>query len=104
MIGSEHLKKRNNYNVEKNEVSKYLLENKIKGLFSANSGYGEKKLLASMSLKVKAFWKKENNTYPFSFKQKKIVINDNESKPILLIERQQFNYKRVNPNQHLNKN
>jgi hypothetical protein len=83
---------------------KFLLENRKKGVFSSSSDFTEKKLLMSMSTKVNVFWKKENNTYPFTFKQKKIMKNNNGDFPILMVERQQFNFKRVNPNQFLQKN
>lgn len=103
-ISEKQLKKRNHYNFQNNEISNFLIKNKNKGLFTSNTGYTEKKLLSSMCLKVRAFWNKENNTYPFSFKQKKLLINKEGKLPILLIERQQFNFKRVNPNQFLLKN
>lgn len=86
-----------------NGISEFLLENRRKGVFGGTSDFAEKKLLMSMSAKVNVFWKRENNTYPFTFKQKKLVKNSSEDLPILMIERQQFNFKRVNPNQHLHK-
>jgi len=69
-------------------------------VFTSASDFTEKKLLMSMSSKVSVFWKKENNTYPFTFKQKKLLKNNDKNFPILMIERQQFNFKRVNPNQY----
>lgn len=86
-----------------NGITEFLLENRRKGVFGGTSDFAEKKLLMSMSSKVNVFWKRENNTYPFTFKQKKLVKNSSEDLPILMIERQQFNFKRVNPNQHLHK-
>lgn len=71
-------------------------------LFSSRTNeLAERKLIANMSNKIKIFWKKYNNTYPFTFKQSRLEKTKNLESPLLLIERHQYNFKRVNPNQNL---
>lgn len=58
----------------------------------------EKKLISNISNKIKTFWKKFNNTYPFCFKLNRLEKTDNDEIPLILIEKQQYNFKKINPN------
>lgn len=60
----------------------------------------ERKVLNSMINKIKVFWDRVNNTYPFTFKHKKLLGSRNREFSGMVLEKQQFDYKRVNPNQN----
>jgi hypothetical protein len=53
----------------------------------------------NMSKKLNAFWKKQNYTYPFTFKQTQLMSTNNSDYPFITVEKFQYNFKRVNPNQ-----
>lgn len=84
------------------ETSEYLAANRKQKIYSARtSELAERKLISNMSNRVKIFWKGYNYTYPFTFKQCRLERTKDKSNPLLLIERHQYNFKRVNPNQNL---
>lgn len=60
----------------------------------------ERKVLNSMVNKIKVFWNGLNNTYPFTFKQKRLMRALGKDVSWMVLEKQQFDYKRVNPNQN----
>lgn len=63
-----------------------------------NSRVSEVFQLENMSKKIGAFWMKVNNSYPFAFKQSKLKKTDRNDIPFIVIEKFQYNFKRVNPN------
>lgn len=81
------------------DTSTYLTRNSKKTLFSYKTNeLAEKKLISNICNKIKIFWKKFNNTYPFCFKLNRLEKTDNDEIPLILIEKQQYNFKKINPN------
>ena len=94
------LGKRENFKQINNVTSRFLSENKKHLIFSSRSvDLAERKVLANMSNKVRLFWKGFNKTYPFPFKQSRLETTQNPDCQLLLIEKLQYNFKKVNPNQ-----
>lgn len=92
------LKKRNHFIEENKDLSNFLMkENNFKQ--KKNENYC---LPFSMTKRVKDFWDKKNNTYPFIFKHLRLQKLQKNKKSLLLIEKQRFDFKRVNPNQGMN--
>jgi hypothetical protein len=58
----------------------------------------ERKVLSNMSNKIRQYWKGFNNTYPFAFKQNKLIKNDVNDSQEFVVEKVQYNFKKVNPN------
>lgn len=99
------LGKREHFKTVNSITSSFLSQNKKRMLFSTrNNELVERKLITNMSNKIAIFWKKYNNTYPFTFKESRLEITQDQECPLLLIERHQYNFKRVNPNQGLFEN
>lgn len=92
------LKKRNNFIEENKDLSTFLTkENNFKE--KKNENYS---LPCSMTKRIKEFWDKKNNTYPFTFKHLRLQKLQKNDKSLLLLEKQRFDFKRVNPNQGMN--
>ena len=95
------LGKREHFKTVNSITSSFLSQNKNMVFSTRSSELAERKLISNMSNKIKIFWKKYNNTYPFTFKESRLETTQDQECPLLLIERHQYNFKRVNPNQGL---
>ena len=103
--GKNMLSKRESFKEQNNVTSRFLNANKKHLLFSSKSvDLAERKVLANMSNKVRLFWKGFNKTYPFPFKQSRLETTKNPDCQLLLIEKLQYNFKKVNPNQSMKVN
>lgn len=81
------------------ETSIFLKKNLRKNLFSYKTyEISEKKIILNVSNKIKNFWKKFNNSYPFAFKLNRLEKTNNSEIPLLLIEKYQYNSKQTNSN------
>lgn len=96
------LGKRANFKSINLETSEYLSANQKHKIYSTRtSELAERKLISNMSNRIKIYWKGYNYTYPFTFKQCRLERTSDKTNPLLLIERHQYNFKKVNPNQNL---
>ena len=58
----------------------------------------EKKIIGTQSSRIKQFWIKKTNTYPFTFKQTKVFKRKNQDGLTVILERHRYDFKRVTPN------
>ena len=104
------LKNQLNYKIPQSDFKNLKIQNKIisskrkykkKGsyvLSGLQENYYNKKIMRIQSIRVKDFWENKTNTYPFIFKQTKVLKENNQDKVILVLEKHQYDYKRVTPN------
>jgi hypothetical protein len=72
-----------------------------KGGFALSALQGEfyeKRIMGTQSSRIKDFWKKRTNTYPFTFKQSKVFKRKNPEGITVILERHRYDFKRVTPN------
>lgn len=84
-MNSEQLKKRSSYMESLSPILAYVSK--------------ERKIMNTIVSKISIFWKKSNKIYPFTFKQKRLIKNDHMDIKEYILEKQQFDFKLVNPNQ-----
>jgi hypothetical protein len=58
----------------------------------------EKRVMGTQSARIRDFWKKKTNTYPFTFKQTKVFKRKNREGITVILERHRYDFKRVTPN------
>ena len=58
----------------------------------------EKRVMGTQSSRISQFWTGKPNTYPFTFKQTKMLEGSNEEGITMILERHRYDFKRVTPN------
>ena len=67
-------------------------------LSALQGDFYEKKVMSTQSSRIKDFWNKKTNTYPFTFKQTKVLKDKDEEGVAVILEKHRYDFKRVTPN------
>ena len=67
-------------------------------LSALQGDFYEKKVMSTQSSRIKDFWKRKTNTYPFTFKQTKVLKEKDEEGVAVILEKHRYDFKRVTPN------